>query len=90
MSRIRKVDKNQKEIVAGLRALGYSVRHTHIVGKGFPDIAIGKHGRTVLVEIKDDGGELTDDEKVFFDEWRGSVILGMTVEQIHAEFMVKL
>jgi len=77
-------------MVSGLRALGYSVRHTHIIGKGFPDIAIGKHGRTVLVEIKMEGEGLTPDEKVFFEEWSGAAIIGVTVEQVHAEFMAML
>jgi hypothetical protein len=88
--RIRKVDRNQKGMVRGLRALGYSVRHTHIIGKGFPDIAIGKHGRTVLVEIKMEGESLTPDECTFFDEWNGAAIIGVTVEQVHAEFMAML
>ena len=87
MSRIRKVDLNQREIVRGLRALGYSVRHTHTIGKGFPDVAIGKHGRTVLVEIKRPGEELTPDERIFFEEWRGAAIIGVSVEQVNTEFM---
>ena len=90
MSRIRKVDLNQQEIVRELRAMGYSVRHTHIIGKGFPDIVIGKHGVSVLVEIKRAGEPLTHDEKEFFETWKGSAIIGMTAEQIDAEFMNQL
>lgn len=83
---IRKVDINQKEIVYGLRALGYTVRHTHTVGHGFPDIAIGKNGVTVLVEIKRHGEELTEQERDFFTLWSGAAMIGYDVEQIHADF----
>ena len=87
MTYIRKVDKNQKEIVRTLRALGYSVRHTHIIGKGFPDIVIGKFGMNLLVEIKQEGESLTEDEIKFFDEWRGNAMVGRSAEEIHEEFM---
>ena len=89
MSRIRKVDLNQKEIVRGLRAIGYTVRHTHTIGKGFPDLVIGKSGYNMLVEVKQLGEKLTADEVEFFETWQGSVIVGVTVEQIHGEFMMK-
>lgn len=89
MTRIRKVDLNQAEIVRGLRALGYTVRHTHTIGQGFPDLVIGKHGHNLLVEVKQPGEKLTADEIEFFNTWQGSVIIGMTVEQIHGEFMLK-
>ena len=87
MSRIRKVDLNQQEIVRDLRALGYSVRHTHTIGKGFPDIVIGRHGRNLLVEIKRKGEPLTADERDFFAEWRGVAFIGHDAEEVHAHFM---
>ncbi len=83
---IRKVDGNQREIVEGLRALGYSVRHTHIVGKGFPDLVVGKFGFTLLVEVKRAGEKLTPDEKDFFETWTGAAIIGTSVEHIHEQF----
>lgn len=89
MSRIRKVDLNQKEIVRELRAMGYSVRHTHIIGKGFPDIVIGGYGCNLLVEIKRPGEPLTSDEKDFFETWKGIAIIGYNAEQIHNEFLKK-
>lgn len=83
---IRKVDANQKEIVYGLRALGYSVRQTHTIGKGFPDIVIGRDGNNLLVEIKRPGEHLTPDEREFFEIWKGNVIIGTSVEEIHETF----
>ena len=82
----RKVDLNQKEIVQQLRALGYSVRHTHTIGKGFPDIAIGKNQFTALVEIKRPGETLTPDEKEFFQIWKGAAWVGYDALSIHETF----
>ena len=82
----RKADNNQKEIVRGLRALGYSVRHIHTVGRGLPDLAIGKHGITCLVEVKQPGEPLTLDEQEFFQAWNGLAVIGHSVEEIHEQF----
>jgi len=90
MSIRRKIDLNQREIVQGLRALGYTVRPTHTIGRGFPDLAIGKAGLTLLVEVKRPGEKLTADEIEFFETWRGAAIIGISVEQIHSEFEKKI
>lgn len=47
-----KVDKNQAEIVAAFRKLGWYVLHTHSLKRAC-DLIILKHGRAVAVEIKD-------------------------------------
>lgn len=86
MRRAAKIDLNQKEIVLQLRMMGYTVRHTHTIGKGFPDIVIGRASRNLLVEIKRKGESLTPDEREFFETWKGAVIIGYDAEQIHNEF----
>lgn len=78
MRRIARVDDNQGEIVATLRELGATVRPTHTIGKGFPDLVVGWRGRNYLVEVKDgskrpSAQELTDDERRFHQTWKGSV-----------------
>ena len=90
MSRARRIDLNQQQIVAELRSLGYSVRHTHTIGHGFPDIAIGKNGITVLVEIKRPGEKLTPDEREFFEIWKGAAIVATSTEQVHEQFQEKM
>jgi hypothetical protein len=76
-----KVDGNQREFVEHLRACGLSVSHTHMIGRGFPDIlvgGIGRHGLACLpVEIKMPGHEnhLTEDEKVWHLDWRGAAMV---------------
>lgn len=45
---VKRVDKNQPEIVKAIRATGASVSHTHSLGHGFPDIVVGVDGLTLV------------------------------------------
>lgn len=78
---IRRVDKNQTDIVNGLRACGASVQHLHIIGKGCPDIVVGFRGKNYLFEIKRDKGKLTDDEILWHLFWTGQVDIVTNVEE---------
>lgn len=96
MRRAAKVDANQAEIVADLRACGVSVHPAHAMGAGFPDLVCGFRGRTVLIEIKDgskppSARRLTPAQVEWHDAWRGQVgvaentaqaleIIGISVE----------
>ena len=87
MRRNAKADDNQPQIVKAFRQLGYSVAHTHTIGKGFPDIVIGRAGVNTLVEIKDGSKvksqrQLTNDEKEFHEAWRGTVVIIESVEDV--------
>ena len=68
----KKVDKNQKEIVAGLRQVGASVKTLHWVGRGVPDLLVGFRGVNYLIEVKQPGKGFTKAEAEFFNTWRGS------------------
>lgn len=75
-ARANRVDSNQRVIVRDLRKAGYAVRVTSTLGDGFPDLIVGAHGRNFLFEIKDPDKppserQLTDDQRLFFDDWRG-------------------
>ena len=48
----RKVDANQKAIADALRRAGCSVQLLHTVGAGCPDLLVGRHGETFLLEVK--------------------------------------
>ena len=73
--RAKKTDKNHKEIVEAFRMLGCSVFDTSGVGRGFPDILVGKAFKTVLVEIKSsDKSTFTKHQKEFMVHWKGSAI----------------
>lgn len=81
----KRVDSNHSEIVKGLRAIGATVRSTATVGQGFPDLAVGYHGATFLLEIKDGAKSpsrrtLTPDEQKFHLTWRGAVAVVTSLE----------
>ena len=74
----RRVDKNQKRIIAALRAAGASVTCTYMVGNGFVDIVVGVNGINYLLEIKDgtkppSKRKLTPCEQAWHRHWRGQV-----------------
>lgn len=86
MRRAAKVDLNQQEIVRVLRTAGFTVRHTHTIGKGFPDLVVGRWDTNLLVEVKREGEKLTADEREFFETWKGAVIIATSAEQVIDEF----
>ncbi len=84
MRRAAKIDANQPEIVAALRKFGASVTPIHGVGQGCPDLLVGFQGRTLVLEVKDgakppSARKLTDDEAVWFGNWRGEAYVVETV-----------
>lgn len=85
--RAAKADKNQPLIVEAFRAHGCLVAHTHMVGRGFPDILVGHlpSGRSVMVEIKDGAkAKLTGPETLFHQAWGGLVEIVRSVEDVSA------
>lgn len=84
MTMAKKVDANQKEIVATLRACGFSVVHLHAVGKGCPDVMAGRLGVNYLIEIKSPKGKLTPPQIEFHDRWMGQVMIVRRVEDLMA------
>lgn len=86
MRRAARVDANHSEIVAALRKIGATVTSTAGVGKGFPDLAVGWRGMTLLLEVKDgskppSAKQLTDDERKWHAEWRGHADVVESVEE---------
>ena len=76
----KRTDSNQREVVQAFRELGATVRSIHTVGDGVPDLIVGVHGHTLLVEVKDGAKpaskrRLTPAEQKFHDEWRGGELL---------------
>ena len=87
IARANKVDANHDEIVRAYRRLGFSVASTAAMGKGFPDLVVGIHNITDLVEIKDgskppSARKLTSDQVTFFNNWNGSVRVVNNVEDV--------
>jgi Holliday junction resolvase len=92
----KRTDDNQTEIVKTFRALGCSVQSIAMVGKGCPDLLVGRDGWTVPVEVKDGSKspsqrKLTDLEEYWKLNWKGSYALVESPEQAHqlvAEMML--
>lgn len=83
MTRAKRVDKNQAQIVKQLRKLGFSVELTYRLGKGFPDFIIGFNGlHTIPIELKSKGGTLTIDEKNWKNNYKGYIIVAYNLEDI--------
>lgn len=81
------VDRNQPDIVEFARKIGFSVAITSQLGKGFPDIVLGKLQQTFLAEIKDpkkfpSQRILTDDELIWHERWGGHVCVIETDEDV--------
>ena len=80
MRRKARTDANQTAIVEYARKIGLSVHITSSLGGGFPDLAIGYGGITVIAEVKDGDKppskrKLTDGEQAFKDNWTGGYYL---------------
>ena len=76
MRRAAKIDRNQPEIVAALRAVGCTVQPLHTVGQGVPDLLVGVAGKTLLLECKDhkqppSARMLTEDQLKWHAAWNG-------------------
>jgi Holliday junction resolvase len=72
MSYIKKVDKNQKDVVKALRDSGADVFLLHTVGGGIPDLMVCYEEQTILIEVKDgEDKKLTPQQITLFANWRG-------------------
>ncbi len=86
MRKAAKIDANQKQIVEALRQAGCTVQSLATVGKGCPDLIVGRDGRNFLVEVKDgakvpSARKLTDDEKRWHENWSGQVCIVENVDE---------
>ena len=71
----KRTDANHKEIVNAFKDLGCSIFDTSRIGMGFPDVIIGKNGKTVLVEIKSsEKAKFTTAQDLFMMNWKGSTV----------------
>lgn len=71
-----RIDQNHIAIVKALRQVGCSVKSLAALGKGYPDLLVGRAGKNYLFEVKDGDKapsrrRLTADEQRFRDLWSG-------------------
>lgn len=94
MYRAARKDLTHGPMARELRQMGFSVADTSALGDDFPDMVIGKHGVTGLVEAKTKSpGRMTMDKLVsagqreFAATWRGSpVIFAFNADDVRAAF----
>jgi hypothetical protein len=67
-------DENHADVVGWYEELFCSVVDTHALGFGFPDLVVGIAGRTELVEVKTEDGQLEASQVRFIRDWRGSKV----------------
>ena len=85
-----KVDANHAEIVAALRTAGFYVCDTSRLGNGFPDLlCVNKQGLVVLLEVKTDGGTLTNKEREFHDSYPGLLYIVRSAEEAIDKMQMK-
>jgi len=76
LSYAKRTDNNHSEIVKTLRQLGCSVFDTSRVAGGFPDLVVGKHQITCLVEVKQsEKSKYTSAQELFMMNWKGSTVV---------------
>lgn len=81
MRRAGKVDLTQSAIVKALRDIGASVQVLSAVGGGCPDLAVGWHGKTFLLEAKTGTGKLNAMQREWHARWGGHVAVVRTPEE---------
>ena len=84
MRRAARIDDNQPEIVQALQYAGCRVSSTAGMGKGFPDLLVGRAGVLYLLEVKDGSKSLsrralTPDQELEFPKWQA---VGVTVHVV--------
>jgi len=90
MRRAAKIDANQPDIVKALLDAGCSVHSLAAVGKGMPDLLVGRCGANFLLEVKDGAKppserKLTPDQVEWHAAFRGQVtVVHSVAEAFHA------
>lgn len=69
MRRAAKVDLSQLAIVRALRQSGCQVQTLAAVGRGVPDLLVGRASRLWLLECKTGKGELTPAQRAWHALW---------------------
>ena len=86
MRRAARVDHNQPQIVAALRAVGAFVQTLHVIGRGCPDILVSYRGCWTVMELKDgakppSARRLTPDEVAWHALAKAPVYVVSSVEE---------
>lgn len=68
-------DANHSEVIGWYEELYCSVVDLHKCGGGVPDLLVGCAGRSELVEVKTEEGQLRPNQITFNRDWRGNKVV---------------
>ena len=85
-----KIDLNQAEIVFALRKIGCTVEPLHSVGRGVPDLLVGRSLKNYLFEVKGPKGKLTPPQVEWHGDWRGQVTVIRTWQEAAAHMGIEV
>lgn len=74
---VHQTDPNTPLIVKALEAVGASVEH--LGGKGVPDLLVGYNGVNYLMEVKERGKTLNENQERWHGRWKGQATVVRTV-----------
>jgi Holliday junction resolvase len=75
MRHLHRADDNQADIIADLRACGFSVLSLTSLGNGCPDLLVARGNRMHLLEVKSDKGEMRESQSDFAKAWNAPVLV---------------
>ena len=89
MRRAARQDGNHHDVAAVFEAAGWAVCHTHQLGRGVPDLLVGKRNLNLWIEIKDGSlppskRQLTPDEVKWQESWPGPIANISSVSEAEA------
>jgi hypothetical protein len=73
--RFSRRDANHPQVVGWYEELFCSVVDLSAVGGGVPDLLVGCAGRSELVEVKTEDGDLEPNQLTFAKTWRGNPVV---------------
>jgi hypothetical protein len=78
-------DQNHNALVGTLERIGCSVFDTSQVGGGFPDLVVGRNGRTMLIELKKElwtPKDVRASQYFFANGWKGHYAIASTDDEV--------
>lgn len=79
--RAKRVDTTHGAIRDYLRARGWAVRSTAVVGDDFPDLVVARRGMTALIECKSPGERMSPGQTEFIRGWPGVAVVARSGEE---------
>lgn len=81
MTWARKKDSTHQAVCEAFRAFGWTVMDVSRAPLCV-DLVVARHGRTVLVEVKDRTGKLTEAQRALFARWPGETAVVRSVDDV--------